>query len=92
LRQKLEDASIVQNKFLSNIRLYFEDDLQKQISKIQGILNDKTDITLRLLSSKNPSELKEFFRYYEKTISDAQIAIRELETKMVSLKFRKINL
>ena len=93
LNKKLEEPSIIQNKFLSDVRLYYADkEIEDNIHKLEKDLTDTEDIILRLQFSKDGNELKKYYKIFMEVNKNATDKMKELENKMVELKFREINL
>lgn len=93
LTKKLDDASITQNKLLSSIRLYYGNkELETSLNEILKILNDRLDILRRLMFSEKPEDLENYFKIYEDKTKTVKEKIRDVENKIIELKFSEINL
>jgi len=92
-RKKLEDAAITQNKLLSSTRLYFgNEELEKLIIQLGDELNNKLDVLRRLMFSDNPTELEKYYKLFTEKTKEVKNKVKEVEEKMIKLKFREINL
>src|SRR3989442_1350591 len=92
-KEKLEDAAITQNKLLSSTRLYFgNEELEKLIIQLGDELNNKLDVLRRLMFSDNPTELEKYYKLFTEKTKEVKNKVKEVEEKMIKLKFREINL
>ena len=93
LKNKIYEASLIKNRVISNIRLYFGDDeLETNCIKLNNLLNDKQDIVQRFVNSVNVNEIKEYYEIFDAKRDPIKETFKEFEEKMIKLKFQKINL
>jgi len=94
LQNDLREASILQNKLFSKIRLHFDNDdpLLKEMRELKGLINEQGIIIQRYMESKDVSELEKFFDMYNNTVDNIEKKFRDVEKMMIEQKFREISL
>ena len=93
VRQELHTASILQNKFISEIRLHFDNDiLSDRVGELKKLIDTRSIIIQRFMISCNTDELKEFFERHIDTISVIKNKFKEIEMIMIKQKFREVGL
>lgn len=93
LQSTLYEASILQNKLFSGIRLHFDDkNLEGKINELKDLIDDQAIIIQRFMNSSSANEVEEFFNKYMDTIVPIKCKFEEVELIMINLKFREITL
>lgn len=90
-QSKKYDATFFANMFMSSYRLYYEKNqqLEDELGRLEKDLNNAEDIMLRLMHSKSPEELLQFYDAFMIINDRIILQLKSVELQMVDLKFRK---
>ena len=93
LSEKLRETSFIQNRFVSSIRLYYQDDaLDKTRLEIEKTLKNEQDLLQKFIHSNNANEMISTYKQFQEQSEIVITQMKSLETYMVGLAFREINL
>jgi hypothetical protein len=86
-------ASLIQNRFVSSVRLYFSNEsLDPKRKEIENSINDCNDIVLKLINCNTSKEAIELYNHFKDANKVTISKMKDLEDLLVLLKFRQINL
>lgn len=81
------------NRLMSSIRLYYNNsELEKELKKIEDILDESEDYLQRFMHSKNAKELIKFYRMYLELNDPILNSIKKSEEKLIEMKFHNITI